>query len=335
MAWIVTFISIIIVIIVVIKLHKKQNLDTKELYDYQSRLDNIKNEYDKLFDQKTDLEKDILTQRNLIEDYQDKILTVQNKYREELNKKTEDLNVYFEHQKNTRQQQLDEDLSILKKAKEEYYSQQLAAEEKECQSKIDIYNAAAEQVYNEAQQKIQDIEQQTQFLQERFNNLLLPLQQYEKDQQAKLYYTIQIPEEYRNDIDYLLTTVTQKVQHPDIINKLIWSEYIKPYLDDTFKRVGIESKSGIYKITNITSGKSYIGKSTDIKKRISDHMKSSIGIKSIADQAVHHAILEQGIWNWAIECITYCDKDQLSDLEKYYIDFFKTQEFGYNKKEGG
>lgn len=335
MAWIVTFISIIIVIIVVIKLHKKQNLDTKELYDYQSRLNTVKNECDKLFNQKIDLEKDILTQRNLIEDYQDKILTVQNKYREELNKKTEDLNVYFEHQKNTRQQQLDEDLSILKKTKEEYYSQQLAAEEKECQSKIDIYNAAAEQVYNEAQQKIQDIEQQTQFLQERFNNLLLPLQQYEKDQQAKLYYTIQIPEEYRNDIDYLLTTVTQKVQHPDIINKLIWSEYIKPYLDDTFKRVGIESKSGIYKITNITSGKSYIGKSTDIKKRISDHMKSSIGIKSIADQAVHHAILEQGIWNWAIECITYCDKDQLSDLEKYYIDFFKTQEFGYNKKEGG
>lgn len=335
MAWIVTFISIIIVIIVVIKLRKKQNLDTKELYDYQSRLNTVKNECDKLFNQKIDLEKDILTQRNLIEDYQDKILTVQNKYREELNKKTEDLNVYFEHQKNTRQQQLDKDLSILKKAKEEYYSQQLAAEEKECQSKIDIYNAAAEQVYNEAQQKIQDIEQQTQFLQERFNNLLLPLQQYEKDQQAKLYYTIQIPEEYRNDIDYLLTTVTQKVQHPDIINKLIWSEYIKPYLDDTFKRVGIESKSGIYKITNITSGKSYIGKSTDIKKRISDHMKSSIGIKSIADQAVHHAILEQGIWNWAIECITYCDKDQLSDLEKYYIDFFKTQEFGYNKKEGG
>ena len=335
MAWIVTFISIIIVIIVVIKLHKKQNLDTKELYDYQSRLNTVKNECDKLFNQKIDLEKDILTQRNLIEDYQDKILTVQNKYREELNKKTEDLDAYFERQKNTRQQQLDEDLSILKKTKEEYYSQQLVAEEKECQSKIDIYNAAAEQVYNEAQQKIQNIEQQTQFLQERFNNLLLPLQQYEKDQQAKLYYTIQIPEEYRNDIDYLLTTVIQKVQHPDIINKLIWSEYIKPYLDDTFKRVGIESKSGIYKITNITSGKGYIGKSTDIKKRISDHMKSSIGIKSIADQAVHHAILEQGIWNWAIECITYCDKDQLSDLEKYYIDFFKTQEFGYNKKEGG
>jgi len=73
------------------------------------------------------------------------------------------------------------------------------------------------------------------------------------------------------------------VQHPDIISKLIWAEYIKPNLDETFKRVGIEAKPGIYKITNIDSGKAYIGKSTDIKKRIADHFKSTVGIKSIAD----------------------------------------------------
>ena len=49
-------------------------------------------------------------------------------------------------------------------------------------------------------------------------------------------------------------------------------------------------------------------------------------MKSIADQAVHHEILKTGIWNWTIEVIIYCDKDKLSELEKYYIDFFKTQE---------
>jgi len=79
----------------------------------------------------------------------------------------------------------------------------------------------------------------------------------------------------------------------------------------------------------------YIGKSTDVKKRIADHFKSSIGIKSIADQAVHHAILKEGFWNWTIEVITYADKDQLNELEKYYIEFFKTQEYGYNKNSGG
>ena len=70
----------------------------------------------------------------------------------------------------------------------------------------------------------------------------------------------------------------------NITRHLEWATAdVKPYIDETFKRVGIEDKSGIYKLTNLDSGKSYIGKSTNIKKRITDHFKSSIGIKTIAD----------------------------------------------------
>lgn len=184
-------------------------------------------------------------------------------------------------------------------------------------------------------EKQQIIEQQTQEQENRYNALLNPLIQYEKDKQERLFYTIQVPEEYHNDINFLLTTVAEKVQHPDIINKLIWSEYIKPYMDETIKRVGIEDKAGIYKITNLENGKSYVGKSTNVKKRLQDHFKSSVGIKTIADQAVHHEILKTGIWNWSIEVIIYCDKEQLNELEKYYIDFFHSNTFGYNKTSGG
>ena len=186
-----------------------------------------------------------------------------------------------------------------------------------------------------AQESVLNFNKKTQELQEKYNGLIKPLQQYEKELQDKLYYTIQTPDEYKKDIEYLLTEVSPKIQHPDIINKLVWAEYVKPYIDDTFKRVGIEDKSGIYKITNINSGKAYIGKSTNIKKRLADHFKSAIGIKTIADQSIHHAILETGFWNWTIEYIIYCDKEQLNDMEKYYIDFFKTQNFGYNKNAGG
>jgi len=81
----------------------------------------------------------------------------------------------------------------------------------------------------------------------------------------------------------LLTTVAAKVQHPDIISKLIWAEYVKPNLDATFKRVEVKTEPGIYKLTSLENGKSYIGKSTNVKTRIADHFKSSVGIKSIAD----------------------------------------------------
>ena len=43
---------------------------------------------------------------------------------------------------------------------------------------------------------------------------------------------------------------------------------MRPYLDSACKRIGINNEPGIYKITNINDNKSYIGKSTDMKKRI-------------------------------------------------------------------
>ena len=118
----------------------------------------------------------------------------------------------------------------------------------------------------------------------------------------------------------------------EIMKEALAFHNVKPYIDDTFRRVGIEDKPGIYKITNLDNGKAYIGKSTNIKKRLADHFKASIGLNSISWQAVHDEILKLGFWNWTIEVVTYCDKEQLNELEKYYIDFFKTQEYGYNRK---
>jgi hypothetical protein len=39
--------------------------------------------------------------------------------------------------------------------------------------------------------------------------------------------------------------------HPDIISKLVWAEYVKPNLDDTFKRVEVKPEAGIYKLTSL------------------------------------------------------------------------------------
>ena len=64
-------------------------------------------------------------------------------------------------------------------------------------------------------------------------------------------------------------------------------------------------------------------------------MKSVVGISTIADQTVHHIIAREGYWNWTIEPIIYCEKDKLNELEKYYIDFFKSNEWGFNKTKGG
>ena len=226
----------------------------------------------------------------------------------------------FEQREQERKQHIDENVKLFIAQTQE----QMNKVEEQAKIEIEHWQSAQQEIAAETNKQLK-----------RYEGLLEPLRQYEKESQERLFYTIQVPDEYKDDIEFLITTVAQKVSHPDIINKLVWAEYVKPYIDDTFKRVGIKDEPGIYKLTNINTGKGYIGKSTNIKKRIADHFKSSIGIKTIADQAVHHEIYKTGFWNWLIEPIIYTDKDELNDLEKYYIEFFKTQEFGYNKNQGG
>ena len=309
----------IIAILVFLLIQKKTN-DLQELIKYKSQVDTAKaqllgakNSYNAILE---NTEQANMKYNALMEKYQTAVM------------QNEDQIQYLRQH---RQEDLDKEFEVKRKAEEAKL--QLNLNSKKENYKILEQNLTdAMRQMNEQKEKINS---QVEFERQKFQNILAPLRLYQREQQQRLFYTIQVPEQYREDINFLLTSVAQKVRHPDIISKLVWSEYIKPYIDDTFKRIEIKTEPGIYKLTNINNNKPYIGKSTDVKKRIADHFKSSVGIKSIADQTVHHAILQDGIWNWTIEVIAYCEKDKLSQLEKYYIDFFKTQEYGYNRKEGG
>ena len=318
---IINIILAIVIFVLIIKIIHQKKIDTTEYNEFQSKFSDLKARYSEV-------------EKNL-DNAQKKYSKIISDYQEATSESQEQLDELFKKQKEKRQKELDEYFNTQWEQNQEQLELKKAAAEKSNEEYINDMRAAT-QVLKEQNDAIQkNTQEMIDYARNKFEAILEPLKQYEKDKLEKLFYTIQIPEEYREDIDFLLTTVNQKVRHPDIISKLVWSEYVRPYILDTFKRVGIEAKPGIYKITNINTGKPYIGKSTDIKKRLADHFKSAVGIQSIADQAIHHAILNEGIWNWSIEYIIYCDKDKLNELEKYYIDFFKTQEFGYNKSSGG
>ena len=324
LGWIFCIILIVPLVFFCLKYNEKKQLDREEENQLKTSVALLKQERNQL---QTDI--DYLNEKSDI---------AIERYNNSLKDKSQELDNYFKAQKSRQQQILDEDLEQL----ENYLNEKKYNVETEIKAIEHTYLNKKDELEKDYQQyedticaQIKDYMNKLNDSQQLYESVLAPIRQYEKDQQEKLFYTVQIPEEYQPDINYLLNTVAPQMRHPDIISKLIWSEYIKPYLDEAFKRIGINADAGIYKITNIQDNKSYIGKGVDIKKRITDHFKGAIGIKSIADQAIHHAMLEQGLWNWAIEAITYCDKDQLSELEKYYIEFFKTQEYGYNKKGGG
>ena len=343
-------IAILIVCLIIIGvlgylLYQKRQINLDLLDEYNRQLEETKDQIDfqkkalnayesKLLDTtiKYNTEYQKLTNaREQLENCQTATSKARQEYNELVNVRTKEIDQLMDEQRQRRQESLDETFKEKKAVLESELDKTLKEYDKQAE---EAKEWMANQI-EEAQTKVKEYQLAEEQQRERFLSLRKPLLQYEMDKQAKLFYTIQLPEEYRDDIEFLLTTVAAKVQHPDIISKLVWAEYVKPNLDDTFKRIEIKAEPGIYKLTNLDSGKAYIGKSTDIKKRIADHFKSSIGIKSIADQAVHHEILKTGFWNWSIEALTYCDKDKLSELEKYYIEFFDTQTFGYNRNAGG
>ena len=306
------------------KVKEQLDSDKEALNQYNGKLVDVRIKVNTEQQKLTDLYNQLDSVETSLKDSRDE-------YHHLINNKMKEIDETIEEQRRKRQQELDSALE----EKQNYYNKLLEDTINQCNLQDETIKEASEAKWREAIEQIEQYDKSIAEAKERFESIERTLKQYDAEQQAKLFYTIQLPEEYQEDIEFLLTTVAAKVQHPDIISKLVWQEYVKPNLDDTFKRIEIKAEPGIYKLTSLINGKCYVGKSTDVKKRITDHFKSTVGIKSIADQLVHHAILKEGFWNWQIEIITYCDKEKLSELEKYYIEFFKAQEFGYNRNAGG
>ena len=317
------YIIIALVIIIGIlgyKLFQKQKIDTEQRNKLADEVQGLHNQVYQANNDLANLREKTEYEKYKLEECKKDLQAALDVYQDITDNKLKEIDASMEEQRQKRQEDLDK---LIDSKQKDVDAAILQLNEILKNTQIETEYEAA-QYWNKVYQE-----------KKKYESLLEPIKQYEKEKQARLFYTIQLPEEYQADIEFLLTTVATKVQHPDIISKLVWAEYVKPNLDDTFKRIEIQAEPGIYKLTSLINNKCYIGRSTNVKTRISDHFKSAIGIKSIADQAVHHAILKEGFWNWQIEIITYCDKEQLNELEKYYIEFFKAQEFGYNKNSGG
>jgi len=98
-------------------------------------------------------------------------------------------------------------------------------------------------------------------------------------------------------------------------------------------------KTGIiYIATNQITGKSYIGQTTNLHKRILQHKNDSFNKKSKRSyyNRFHTAIREYGYNNfiWQIICGGILEQ-YLGEYEVFYIDFYSTFRYGYNSTIGG
>ena len=148
------------------------------------------------------------------------------------------------------------------------------------------------------------------------------------------FYRIQLSEESIRDIS-ILEEIKPRLSKLDSLNKLIYDNYIKKPAEEMIKRV-LEGRApcGIYKITRLKTGEIYIGKSTDVKARWSQHTKSAFHCGTISHSVLHTTMEKDGINGFTWELLEEVPKDKLTEREKYWIQFYGSQKYGLNEKAG-
>lgn len=84
-------------------------------------------------------------------------------------------------------------------------------------------------------------------------------------------------------------------------------------------------RSGVYRWTNKISGKSYVGSSVNLSKRLNNYYN----YKTLADpknnMLIYKALLKYGYSKFMLEILEYCEKSCLIEREQYYLDLLKPE----------
>jgi len=150
-------------------------------------------------------------------------------------------------------------------------------------------------------------------------------------------HSIQLSDYDKEDIRFLLS-LDSELHNKTILYKLIWSQYLQQGFKNMLHNIlgNRDPRNVIYCIENIKTGKKYIGKtSAEVSKRWTEHIKTSLNIGTIKSTNIHKALYKH--WD---EFIFYILEEvpqtkNLSEQEKYYIEFYESNKYGYNIKAGG
>lgn len=147
------------------------------------------------------------------------------------------------------------------------------------------------------------------------------------------FYKIQLSLDDIEDIQ-LLKSMTSRLRHREIIPKLIWDSLISRPTNEMIKRVVGDKVGGIYKITYVPTGESYIGKTVSFKDRWKNHIQTALGMEKAASSTLHTHMARNGVWNYSFEILEEVSKEKQSEREKFYIKLYGTQS-QLNMKAGG
>lgn len=84
-------------------------------------------------------------------------------------------------------------------------------------------------------------------------------------------------------------------------------------------------KPGVYRWTNLTNGKSYVGSSVSLSRRLALYYNLNILTKYRQNSIIHKAILKNGYSRFKLDILEYCDREDVIKREQHYMDTFKPE----------
>lgn len=213
----------------------------------------------------------------------------------------------------------------------------------ELQQLTDIYDSIAEQHKSEADFAAEEAMEIIWALRDEINDYRAQCdaineqrRQEELLENEKGSHIIHLSTLEKEDIDRLLE-LSRTFNQKTVIYKLIWTAFLQKPFNDMINALFGNSvpRSVIYCIENQKSHKKYIGKtSAEVSKRWAEHIKTSLNIGTVSKQKIHEALY--GNWSdFTFTVLEQVDKDKLSEREKFYIDLYQSNVYGYNLKKGG
>ena len=286
------------------------------LVKHQKELDSVVEEQNRfLAEKKILLDKDIISAKEQLEFYEKQLNTTQDNIKIVLNNQQELSQKAFENYCEILDAQY-------KKAEDEYAQSKELLEES--YSKIQLNLLKQKEAAERDLEKL-----------EATRAAIIQAQLKEKEIQEQLsFYCLQVTPTDLADIQKL-EDIKPKLNNPRILSMLIWSTFFQKPMNTLCNNViGTIVKSGIYKITNQKDNMCYIGQAVDLARRWKDHAKCGFGIDTPASIKLYQAMIKDGIWNFSFEVLEECPSAQLNEKEKYYIQLYKSYEYGYNSIKG-
>lgn len=148
------------------------------------------------------------------------------------------------------------------------------------------------------------------------------------------FYHINVDAPARHDLEQL-RTLALSFSKPNVIYKVIWETFYKAPMEALFKKVLGENlnKGGIYKITELDTEKVYIGRTVNFQERWRTHAKRGCGIDKI-NGLLYDEMMKKGLENFTFEVVEVCEKEEQPKREKYWIKFYRSDEYGFNQRIG-